>query len=233
MKDLHLKLNKTVSLAVREDPSIDLTSIRVGKQRIARKNDGKLSALKTAILQSRNETVALAPERRAPEACESNGSPSETRKALNIPSNGYLPYDPVQAVDDLTYEVLRELSRLQAKGKDQPPEKRYKYKKFVVGFREVERALKRSELKGVVIATNLEEVDELTNMITSFRDDCAQREVPLVFALSRRRMGKALGKSMKQSLVGIWNLDGVHQSWKQILALVEPLEPKITQIPTT
>lgn len=212
-----LKFNKSIHLAIRPDAVVDLTAIRIGKQRLARKKKENVSTLKTAILACREQAtpatsdLAAVPDR------------GDDRKDSEPVIQEYLPFPPNAELDDLSYVALKELSRLQARGKDQPPEKQYKYKKFVVGFREVDRALRRGELKGVIIATNLEVVPELHSMVSALREECETREIPLLFALSRRRLGKAVGKSMKQSLVGIVNLEGVHQVWKQIISIVDSL----------
>ena len=220
--NIKLTMNKAVNLALRSDPEIDLTAIRVGKIRVARVKTKKISVLKAAINETRGASDSAPP--RLDERADL--SSDELNKSIHIIPNevgSYIEYSSSE-LDDIIFGILKELARLQSKGKDQPPEKRYKYKKFLVGFREVERALNRGELKGIVVSTNLEPVDELLKMMTQLKLDCEAKEVPLVFALSRRRMGKALGKSMKQSLVGIVNLDGVHQPWKQALSLVDSLK---------
>lgn len=192
-----LVINKaTAHIPIRADAEIDITAIRIGKQRIARKDKQKLSALKKAIVEHREEPApqqAVGPVE--PEMFE----PSET--------------------DELCFKILKELSRLQQKGLTQPAEKRYRYKKFVVGFREVERALFRNELKGVILAVNLEEADELHRLVAELEATCKEKEIPFIHCLTRRRLGKALGKSMKQSVVGIFNLDGVHQDWKSLQSI--------------
>lgn len=208
-----LKLNKATShIPIRVDDSIDITAIRIGKQRIARKKDAKLSDLKQAILHSRE---VIAPE------LATVVSDVDAAREKCFPS--YMDYSASVQLDDLAFSTLKELARLQAKGKDQPLEKQYKYKKYIVGFREVERAIRRAEVKGVVVATNLEVVDQLECMVDKLYEECKKMDIPLVFALNRRKIGKALSKSMKQSLVGIISLDGVHQDWKRMLSLTESL----------
>ena len=209
-----LKLNKaTVHIPIRLDEDMDLTAIRIGKQRIARKRDAKVSEIKQAILHTREHTqeqVSKAHVDAQENICQSNRPV-------------YMDYSISVELDDLAFGVLKELHRLQARGIDQPVEKRYKYKKYIVGFREVERALRRDELKGVIVSTNLESVDELDGMVKSLYENCKSKEVPLIFALNRRRIGKALGKTMKQSLVGIVNLEGVFQEWRKMIALSDSL----------
>ena len=38
----------------------------------------------------------------------------------------------------------------------------------------------------------------------------------LLFCVFRKRLGKALGKSIRVSVVGIQSLDGAHEIWKQV-----------------
>jgi ribosomal protein L7Ae-like RNA K-turn-binding protein len=223
MATTFLAKNKSVTLTLRPDADIDVTAIRVGKHRIARKKTSKLSSLKSAIIDGRSREESN--EKRANgEVRDSDIVPSEAEyKADNERESAYVDHPVSEELDGLTFGVLKELSRLQAKGKDQPVAKQYKYKKFVAGFREVERALKRKDLKGIIVSTNLELVPEMEECLQALRDEAAVQEVPLFFSLNRRKMGKALGKSMKQSLVGIWSLEGVHQPWKQVLNLVDSL----------
>jgi ribosomal protein L7Ae-like RNA K-turn-binding protein len=222
-----LTINKsTVNVPFRRDPEIDLTAIRIGKNRVARKRDVKLSDIKQAILTHRRSTAQvptitcdhLSPDETLPDVDKTAESPPYINQCLS------------EDLDALVFKVLKELSRLQARGVNQPPEKRYKYKKLVVGIREVERALSRNELRGVVVATNLEAgVEALDNLILDVKKMSDQKEIPFVIALSKRKLGKAVGKSMKQSVVGITNLDGVHQDWKRITVHVEFLRNKFTE----
>lgn len=48
--------------------------------------------------------------------------------------------------------------------------------------------------------------------------------MPVIFALSRNRIGKAMGKSIRLSIVALHSVDGVHQQFKEVLKLAdEPL----------
>ena len=220
-----IKLNKsTAHIQLRTDSEIDITAIRIGKQRMARRKETKLSHLKQAIVEHR-QVVAPAvtvSEANVPQPLDHDPASAAGSPPTALPQ--YICHALSADLDEAAFGILKELSRLQAKGKDQPEEKRYKYKKFIVGLREVQRASSRKELKGVIVATNLEAVDELDSLIVQLRDDCAQSEVPFVVALTRRRIGKALAKSMKQSLVGIVSLDGVHQPWKAFVEMAESLK---------
>ena len=228
-----LSINKsTASILFRHDPEFDITAVRIGKTRVARRKENKLSEIKQAILLKR-ESVSKAPtiSSEGGAAENSHDSPPKSPKAS---SNPYMDYQPSEVLDELTFRVLKELARLQEKGKQQPQEKRYKYKRFVAGIREVHRALVRGELKGIIVAANLEsDVDALNDMVLNLKNEADQREVPFVIALNKRRVGKALNKSMKQSVVGITNLDGVHPDWRSILAEVDRLRIQVPNSEST
>ncbi|CAK0869641.1 unnamed protein product [Prorocentrum cordatum] len=55
------------------------------------------------------------------------------------------------------------------------------------------------------------------------RAAATENEVPVIFALSRNRMGKALGKNVRLSIVCVVNTEGVHPEFKQVLKLVDDL----------
>jgi ribosomal protein L7Ae-like RNA K-turn-binding protein len=207
----NFRINKGVgALQLKTDADIDITAIRIGKHRVATKKRERLSQLKQAILSHQ-----LAP------VLEAEGV---STVAIIVSDN--ISHQPTSDPDDwvLVEKILKELARLQAKGKDQPPEKKYKYKKFIVGLREVQRSLNRDELRGVVIATDLVAgVEELDGVIEKIESDCVSKGVPVVHALKRRKLGKCLNKSIKQAVVGIVSLEGVHQDWKKLLNLIGKL----------
>jgi len=220
-----LTINKTTAnVPIRVEDGVDLTAIRIGKQRVARNKKTKVSDLKTAILLHRDQTKS-AETASPPQVVETQDLDQSDLKQI-VPA--FIDQSQSTELDEIVFASLKELTRLQAKGKDQAPEKRYKYKKFVVGIREVDRAVNRTEAKGVIVAFNLEwGIDALDKQIMDLRKACIEEEIPFFFALNKRKLGKALDKSMKQSIVGIVNLDGIHQQWRKILELVEDLRNNI------
>ena len=206
-----LSYNKAFqNVGLKFDQDIDPTSIRIGKQRVARNKPQKLSTLKEAIFHHRE---SIKPEVGAPAIDVA----AATATAIDVPLS---PKE--EEIDVSADKILKELARLQAKGKDQPPEKQYKYKKYVVGVREVSRALRRDEIKGIIVARNVEdEVEEISSILTQMKTTCQEKEIPMLSALTKRRIGKCLSKSMKQTVVGILNLEGIHQQWKEFKMYTE------------
>ena len=54
-------------------------------------------------------------------------------------------------------------------------------------------------------------------------DEGKAKGVMLVFALNRRKLGKALGKTVKVSIVGVQNMDGANQEYKHLRKRMEIL----------
>ena len=173
----------------------------------------KLSVIKKDILESRSL-----------EACNHCISGSPTPSALAT-------HSVTEELEESVLYVLTELGRLQAKRRDAPAQKQYKYKRYVVGFREVDRALHRGELKGVIFAPNIEQSDVVHSTVSDILETAKLRNVPCIFALNRRKIGKALGKSIKQSAVGIWSTEGVHHKWKELLTIFDKLVTESTDGP--
>jgi len=43
-----------------------------------------------------------------------------------------------------------------------------------------------------------------------------QNEIPILFELNKRRLGKAIGKTIKVSVVAVQNADGAHEKFKKL-----------------
>lgn len=130
------------------------------------------------------------------------------------------------ALDDKVKIVLGELVRFQERAKERDPLKYQKQKRMCVGLREANRSVARGRAKGVICAPNLEECSAtggLDDTVEDLIESCREHDVPVIFALSRNRLGKALGKHIRISIVCILSAEGVHQEFKQVLKLAEDL----------
>eukprot|EP00929_Paragymnodinium_shiwhaense_P061055 TRINITY_DN30488_c0_g1_i1.p1 TRINITY_DN30488_c0_g1~~TRINITY_DN30488_c0_g1_i1.p1 ORF type:complete len:672 (+),score=221.77 TRINITY_DN30488_c0_g1_i1:58-2073(+) len=138
------------------------------------------------------------------------------------------PYVHQLLSDDLDEKVklvLGELVRFQ----DRAKEKMMTYaknKRFCVGMREAKRAVVRAKAKGIILAPNLEVCTAeggLDDTLEDLIEVCRESEVPVIFALSRNRIGKALGRNVRQSVVTVLSAEGVHQEFKAICRQAEEL----------
>ncbi|CAM9934265.1 unnamed protein product, partial [Discosporangium mesarthrocarpum] len=94
-------------------------------------------------------------------------------------------------------------------------------RRLVFGLHEVMRGVKAKKLKLLVVAPNIDAGGGEGGLDEKVRDIVSEARgagIPLVFGLSKRRLGKALGKSIKVSTVGVYNFDGAEDLWKQVRA---------------
>mmetsp|Transcript_25875 Transcript_25875/g.85226 ORF Transcript_25875/g.85226 Transcript_25875/m.85226 type:complete len:455 (-) Transcript_25875:34-1398(-) len=126
--------------------------------------------------------------------------------------------------EDLNKTVFNFLSKLNAfqeRMKERDPLKAKMKRRVSSGLREVYRSVRIQEAKLVVIAPNIESSPSeggLDDRVEEIIKAAKSKGIPIVFALSRNRLGKALGKSMRMSAASVHNVDGVHEMYKEILS---------------
>ena len=80
-----------------------------------------------------------------------------------------------------------------------------------MGIREVTKHLKLNKLKGVILAPNCEKIESkggLDDAINTIIQIAIEQNVPFVFALGRKSLGKAVNKLVPISVVGIFDYSG-------------------------
>ena len=114
----------------------------------------------------------------------------------------------------LLVEMLGELMRLQERSKDDKNARARR--RLVMGLREVARGIRAHKVKMVIMANNLDEYGAIDSKLQEILDMATADELPILFELNKRKLGKALGKSIKVSVVGIQNADGAHDQFKKL-----------------
>jgi len=92
---------------------------------------------------------------------------------------------------------------------------------LVVGFREVARGVRAKKIKMVVMANNIDEYEAVCEKTQEIIDLCRASDIPILFELNKRKLGKALGKTLKMSIVGIQNADGAYEQFKKLKVILE------------
>eukprot|EP00416_Gambierdiscus_australes_P016919 CAMPEP_0171061596 /NCGR_PEP_ID=MMETSP0766_2-20121228/4539_1 /TAXON_ID=439317 /ORGANISM="Gambierdiscus australes, Strain CAWD 149" /LENGTH=374 /DNA_ID=CAMNT_0011517299 /DNA_START=143 /DNA_END=1267 /DNA_ORIENTATION=- len=129
-------------------------------------------------------------------------------------------------LDEKVKLMLNELARFQERAKERDPLKYAKLKRFCVGMREAKRSVARNKAKCLILAPNLEVSTAeggLDETVEDLIEVAREAEVPVVFALSRNRIGKALGKNIRLSIVAVLSAEGVHQQFKEVLRITDDL----------
>ena len=89
--------------------------------------------------------------------------------------------------------------------------------RYVIGFREVDRALQHKKVAALVVAPDVEESGgALEKKIAALKTKGEDAGVPVVFALSRRQLGAALQKSMAVSVLAVLETKGAEDLVEQM-----------------
>eukprot|EP00903_Cladosiphon_okamuranus_P007835 g7580.t1 len=138
--------------------------------------------------------------------------------------NAYVSQSPDKEVDDLVFEMLQLLFKFQERARLADPAKSKTRRRIVMGLREVLRGIKAKKVRLLIVAPNVDGVGGeggLDEKVVEIIDVAREGETPVVFALSKRRIGKALGKTIKVSAVGVYSFDGAHEQHKQLKRRIE------------
>ncbi|KAM9811042.1 selenocysteine insertion sequence-binding protein 2-like [Neosynchiropus ocellatus] len=125
-------------------------------------------------------------------------------------------------VDECVTSLLKELVRFQDRLHQKDPMKARMKRRIVMGLREVLKHLKLRKVKCVIISPNCERVQSkggLDEALHTIINTCREQEVPFIFALSRRALGRCLNKVVPVSLVGIFNYDGAQDHYHKMIEL--------------
>ncbi|KAL0484957.1 selenocysteine insertion sequence-binding protein [Acrasis kona] len=195
------------------------TRLIKGKNRVAPKKK-RLSKLKQIIVGERLKNVKekewLTDDETEPIPKQ---DPTAIREYVDQPLDAQL--------DSTVQQLLSKLVKCQQKLKQKEPLKYKTKQRLVMGLRQVLKGLKSGRIHYIVMAPNIEKIeskDGLDDMIQSIIKIASEKNVPVVYALSKRKIGKALGKQIKVSVVGIYNADGAFDELKTALNLVRKIK---------
>eukprot|EP00890_Picochlorum_soloecismus_P002293 jgi/Picsp_1/3064/NSC_01286-R1_f-box wd repeat-containing protein 7 len=179
------------------------------------------------------------------ELCEGNQS---SRDTLPISKLGELKIQPktyVDSTDDLeeyvdqiitedinnlTQNFMTKLITWQERIKQIDPKNARKKRRLVAGIREASKFAKLGKLMLVIVAPNIQPLTAFSNNsyapkypIDDLLATCRRNEVPIVFALSRKKMGKLLGQRKSVSLFAILDASGAEHDFHMLVQTAEKL----------
>ena len=76
--------------------------------------------------------------------------------------------------------------------------------------------MKSGRAKIVFIAPDFEDSDAIDEKLDELIEEGRNQEVPMIFCLSRRQLAKAIGTSMRQVVVAVFDADGVFELFRSI-----------------
>jgi selenocysteine insertion sequence-binding protein 2 len=93
---------------------------------------------------------------------------------------------------------------------------------YVCGLREVRKAIKSGKARAVLLAPNIEQIEAegaLNDSVDDIISSCGAADVPVVFALSRKKMGEVYGFRKRMSAIALLEVGGVQEVFEQVLSL--------------
>ena len=127
--------------------------------------------------------------------------------------------------------LFSELRRLQERLYKTDPIKAKSKKRFTFGLREVVKNVELGKCKAVVVAPNIESTGDLEggldDQIWQIVKKCRELNTPVLFALTRSRLGKLCGPRYV-SCVAVLNTDGLEDQLKDMLREGEVAQKKYT-----
>merc|ERR1719231_544091 len=100
-------------------------------------------------------------------------------------------------------------------------------RRFVIGLREVGRRMKKNKIACIVVAPDIEEDQEDGGLDDRMRELLASaysNDIPVIFALSRARIGSAMGKSVLVSVFAIMDATGAKGILDESVQLAQQLK---------
>ncbi|XP_048251279.1 uncharacterized protein LOC124121959 [Haliotis rufescens] len=127
-------------------------------------------------------------------------------------------------IDMCCTEFLQDLVRFQDRMFHKDPVKAKVRRRLVLGLREVTKHLKLKKIKCVIISPNLEKIQSkggLDDALNNILNMCQDQNIPFVFALGRRALGRACAKLVPVSCAGVFNYDGCEETFNKLMDYTE------------
>ncbi|XP_059117291.1 selenocysteine insertion sequence-binding protein 2-like [Peromyscus eremicus] len=213
-----------------EEPTethLDLTS-DLPQETVSQEDTG-LSMPSDASLSpaSQNSPYCMTPVSQGSPASSGIGSPMASSTITKIHSKRFREYcNQVlsKEIDECVTLLLQELVSFQERIYQKDPVRAKARRRLVMGLREVTKHMKLNKIKCVIISPNCEKIqskggldEALYNVIAMARE----QEIPFVFALGRKALGRCVNKLVPVSVVGIFNYFGAESLFNRLVELTE------------
>ncbi|XP_062860757.1 selenocysteine insertion sequence-binding protein 2-like [Trichomycterus rosablanca] len=214
---------------VKEQPDSELQFTDTLTQETVSQEENGLSVPSDASLSpaSQNSPYSITPVSQGSPASSGMGSPMATSTITKIHSRRFREYcNQVlnKEIDESVTLLLQELVRFQERVYQKEPNKAKGKRRLVMGLREVTKHMKLNKIQCVVISPNCEKIqakggldEALYNVIAMARE----QEIPFVFALGRKALGRCVNKLVPVSVVGIFNYSGAEALFNRLVSLTE------------
>jgi ribosomal protein L7Ae-like RNA K-turn-binding protein len=96
--------------------------------------------------------------------------------------------------------------------------------RFASGLREVLRGVELNNVKCVIFAPDIEPISApggLDTVTQEIMNLCKEKQIPIIYAMSRRYLGRSLHIKRGVSAVAVFHVDGVYESFKKVKQLAQ------------
>ncbi|XP_031215419.1 selenocysteine insertion sequence-binding protein 2 isoform X6 [Mastomys coucha] len=180
------------------------------------------SVSSTPVVEGESEEPAGTEFQRDPEACQPTPDSVTFPKIHSRRFRDYCSQMLSKEVDACVTGLLKELVRFQDRMYQKDPVKAKTKRRLVLGLREVLKHLKLRKLKCIIISPNCEKTQSkggLDDTLHTIIDCACEQNIPFVFALNRKALGRSLNKAVPVSIVGIFSYDGAQDQFHKMVEL--------------
>ncbi|XP_053129013.1 selenocysteine insertion sequence-binding protein 2-like isoform X2 [Hemicordylus capensis] len=216
-------------LGADEEQEVNLTLTSNQSEELTSQEETGLSVPSDTSLSpaSQNSPYCMTPVSQGSPASSGIGSPMASSTITKIHSKRFREYcNQVlsKEIDECVTLLLQELVSFQERIYQKDPMKAKAKRRLVMGLREVTKHMKLNKIKCVIISPNCEKIqskggldEALYNVIAMARE----QEIPFVFALGRKALGRCVNKLVPVSVVGIFNYSGAENLFNKLVSLTE------------
>lgn len=176
----------------------------------------------TPVVEGESEEPAGTEFQRDPEAWQPAPDSATFPKIHSRRFRDYCSQMLSKEVDACVTGLLKELVRFQDRMYQKDPVKAKTKRRLVLGLREVLKHLKLRKLKCIIISPNCEKTQSkggLDDTLHTIIDCACEQNIPFVFALNRKALGRSLNKAVPVSIVGIFSYDGAQDQFHKMVEL--------------
>lgn len=116
--------------------------------------------------------------------------------------------------------MLDSLATFQRRMREKDPIKAKSKIRFVVGMKQVINASKAKKVKLILLAPDTEIMEDIDKKMENLQSLARDKEIPIIYTTNRRKLGKACQLSMRQSVVGIYDPNGVFEQFKKVISFI-------------
>lgn len=119
--------------------------------------------------------------------------------------------------EEMLKNLLKQLSKFQQAAHEKDPTKAKMRQRYVSGLKQSINGCKSGSAKLVVLSRDTESSKELDKKLHSLIIEANKNEIPVIFGLSRRQLGKVIGSNTRVATIAVYDPNGIYDIFKAIL----------------